>query len=50
MGEHIEVLDMRKEIYEEAKQKHPECWEGSTRNRTAHEQVASNPTKEVGFY
>ncbi|NMD71241.1 IS3 family transposase [Bacillus sp. DNRA2] len=45
-GEYIEVLEKRKEIYEEAKLKHPERWSRSTRDWTAHNSVALNPMKD----
>ncbi|WP_019415571.1 IS3 family transposase [Paenisporosarcina sp. TG20] len=45
-GVHIEVLKKRKEVYELAKQKHPERWSRSTRNWDPHESVALNPMKE----
>lgn len=44
-GNHIDVLNKRKEVYELAKQKHPECWSRSTRDWSAHESVALNPLK-----
>lgn len=46
-GKHIGILEKRKEVYEEAKQKHPERWAGQTRNWSAQQQVALNPIKEV---
>ena len=45
-GEYIDVLEKRKEIYEQAKQKHPERWSRSTRDWTAHNLVALNPMKD----
>lgn len=45
-GEHIDILEKRKEVYEEAKQKHPQRWARQTRNWSAQEQVALNPMKE----
>src|SRR5690606_35479785 len=45
-GAHIDILNKRKEVYEIAKQKHPERWSRTTRNWSAHESVALNPMKE----
>uniref|UniRef100_UPI0016462A51 DDE-type integrase/transposase/recombinase n=1 Tax=Sporosarcina sp. BP05 TaxID=2758726 RepID=UPI0016462A51 len=45
-GAYIEVLKNRHEIYQLAKQKHPERWSGSTRNWNPHESVALNPMKQ----
>jgi len=45
-GVYIDVLQKRKEVYELAKQRHPERWSGSTRDWSAHESVALNPMKE----
>lgn len=45
-GGHIEILNKRKEVYELAKQKHPERWTRSTKDWSAHESVALNPMKE----
>lgn len=44
-GVYKHVLKNRKEVYEKAKQKHPERWARSTRNWSAHESVALNPMK-----
>ena len=45
-GEHIEILEKRKEVYEEAKSKRPERWSRSTRDWSAHKSVALNPMKD----
>ena len=45
-GVYIEVLKKRSEVYEIAKQKHPERWSRSTRNWTPQMSVALNPMKE----
>ncbi len=45
-GAYVEILQQRKEVYEQAKQKHPERWTRSTRNWNPHEPVALNPMKE----
>jgi putative transposase len=45
-GSYVEVLKNRKEVYEQAKQRRPERWSGSTRDWTPHESVALNPMKE----
>ena len=45
-GAHIEILQKRKEVYEQAKQRHPERWSRSTRDWSANESVALNPIKE----
>ena len=45
-GVHIEVLNKRKEVYECAKQKHPERWAGPIRNWNPTESVALNPMKD----
>jgi putative transposase len=47
-GVHIDLLKKRKEVYEEAKQRHPERWSRDTRDWSAHESVALNPMKEKG--
>lgn len=46
-GAHIEVLEKHKEVYEQAKQKHPERWTRSTRNWSPRKSVALNPMKET---
>jgi putative transposase len=45
-GAHIEILKRREEVYEIAKQKHPERWTRSIRDWSAHKSVALNPMKE----
>ena len=45
-GEHHKVLANRKLVYEKSKQKNPERWTGTTRNWSAHKEVALNPMKE----
>ncbi|WML41223.1 IS3 family transposase [Neobacillus sp. OS1-2] len=45
-GAYVEVLNKRKEVYEQAKQKRPERWTRSTRDWSPHESVALNPMKE----
>lgn len=45
-GAHIEVLKKRHEVYQLAKQKHPERWSRETRNWAPHESVALNPMKK----
>jgi hypothetical protein len=42
---YIDVLRNRKEVYEQAKQMHPERWSGPTRDWDAHQSVALNPMK-----
>ncbi len=45
-GAHVVVLEKRKEVYEVAKEKHPERWARDTRNWAPHKQVALNPMRE----
>ena len=45
-GEHVAILEKRKEVYETAKAKHSERWARGTRNWTPHEQVALNPMRD----
>lgn len=45
-GEHVAILEKRKNVYEAAKAKHPERWARSTRNWTPHERVALNPMRD----
>lgn len=45
-GEHIDVLEKRKEVYEAARARHPERWTRDTRNWNPREQVALNPMCE----
>lgn len=44
---YLDVLKNRREVYEQAKLKHPERWLRSTRNWTPHESVALNPMKKA---
>lgn len=45
-GVYIDVLKKRNEVYELAKQKHPERWARSTRNWEPQKSVALNPMKD----
>jgi putative transposase len=45
-GEYIEILEKRKEVYEQAKAKHLERWSRSTRDWSAHKSLALNPMKD----
>jgi putative transposase len=45
-GEDIALLEQRKELYEQARARHPERWSGKTRNWTRVETVKLNPAKE----
>lgn len=45
-GEDAELMQNRRVIYEEAKQKHPERWSGKTRNWQAITAVTLNPEKQ----
>ncbi|MBE1557220.1 putative transposase [Filibacter limicola] len=47
-GAHVEILEKRKDVYEAAKEKHPERWARETRNWTPHEKVALNPMRDEG--
>ncbi|KOY82313.1 IS3 family transposase [Lysinibacillus macroides] len=47
-GEHISLLEKRKEVYEAAKEKHPERWARCTRNWAPNEQVTLNPMRDKG--
>ncbi|WP_430750648.1 IS3 family transposase [Heyndrickxia sporothermodurans] len=47
-GEHVAILEKRKEVYEVAKAKHPERWAKSTRNWAPNKQVALNPMRDKG--
>jgi putative transposase len=40
-----QILEHRKQVYEEAKLKHPERWSGSTRNWILEDTVWLNPTR-----
>lgn len=46
-GVYIDVLNNRKKVYEQAKQKHPERWSRSTRNWSPRGSVALNPMREA---
>jgi len=43
---HIEIIKKRHEVYQLAKQKHPERWPKSSRKWSPHESVALTPMKE----
>ena len=45
-GVYVNVLNRRKEVYEQAKLKHPERWSKSTRDWSPHQSVALNPVSE----
>jgi hypothetical protein len=44
-GAYIDILKNREEVYEQAKQRHPERWSRSTRDWEPHQSVALNPMK-----
>jgi transposase InsO family protein len=46
-GRDVEILARRKEVYEQARQRHPERWSGATRNWDRVEIVKLNPDAEV---
>ncbi|MCK5847861.1 MAG: IS3 family transposase, partial [Caldisericia bacterium] len=46
-GEDIAILNNRREVYREAKLKHPERWSGVTRNWDRIDQVALNPVNDL---
>ena len=46
-GEHIALLEQRKHVYEEAKQRHPERWSRQTRNWEPVGTVSLNPQKQI---
>lgn len=46
-GADVEILKARKEIYEQAKARHPERWSGEIRNWSRPEVVMLNPDKPV---
>lgn len=48
-GEHIDILRQRTEVYQHAKNKHPERWAGEVRDWTPIEQVALNPMRVDGL-
>lgn len=45
-GVYVDVLNRRREVYEQAKLKHPERWAKSTRDWSPHTSVALNPVDE----
>jgi len=45
-GVYVDVLNRRKEVYEQAKLKHPERWSKATRDWSPHQSVALNPVDE----
>ncbi|MEK5393416.1 IS3 family transposase [Margalitia sp. FSL K6-0131] len=47
-GEHVAILEKRKNVYKEAKARHPERWSRGTRNWAPNEQVALNPMRDEG--
>ena len=46
-GRHLAILEKRKQVYEDAKKRHPERWSKGVRNWTPHQSVALNPLKET---
>lgn len=46
-GQDQKILAKRDEIYQQAKEKHPERWSGKTRNWSRVEEVALNPEKST---
>lgn len=49
LGKDKGIMDNRKEVYEKAKQQHPERWSGNIRNWKAPEMVALNPVKDTEY-
>ena len=47
-GAHVIILEKRKDVYEAAKEKHPERWARATRNWTPQKAVALNPMRDEG--
>ncbi len=45
-GEDKTILEKRHQVYQEAKEKHPERWSGETRNWTPVGNVTLNPEKD----
>jgi len=45
-GGHVDILNGLKEVYEQAKLKHPERWSKSTRDWSSHQSVALNPVSD----
>lgn len=46
-GQDVEILAQRRNVYEEAKRRHPERWSGATRNWSRVEVVKLNPDAET---
>jgi len=46
-GEHVDILNQRKEVYKAAKDRNPERWSGETRNWEAVLEVWLNPPKDL---
>lgn len=46
-GRSDEIFEHRRQVYENAKRRHPERWSGATRNWSAETIVVLNPTKET---
>lgn len=44
-GQDIKILERRKQVYERARQRHPERWSGTTRNWTRVDRVTLNPQR-----
>lgn len=45
-GAHVAILENRKDVYEQARERHPERWARKTRNWEPHEKVALNPMRD----
>ncbi|MBB4823645.1 transposase InsO family protein [Sporosarcina luteola] len=45
-GAHVAILEKRKGVYEQAKERHPERWARGTRNWSPHEKVTLNPMRD----
>jgi len=45
-GRHVEMLETRKQVYAEAKQRHPNRWSGDTRDWSPVQTVSLNPEPE----
>ena len=46
-GRHLAILEKRKQVYEDAKKRHPERWSKGVRNWTPHQSVALSPFEET---
>lgn len=46
-GEGQKLLEAREELYQQAKERHPNRWSGATRNWQSVNAVALNPEKKV---